>query len=588
MSGSSRPGSVAARALLAVAALAVVAAPLPDGAAGPFGPGWGMWLDDAIGLAFVLAGLAAWSRRPENRIGLVMVVAGFAWWAHLLILTRTPVTFTLGVLLEIAFVPVLAYAVLGFPDGRLRQRWEKVTVGLLTLTVALDSLFIAFFDPADFGCRDCDGLNLLLISPSKEVMDAKGPVLRWALTAGLVILVVATARRWRRGSAVARRVAGPMYVPATVWAIAYALYLHVPRLENTLFQPGSGIDQVLLNTFGFAVLAVPAAFLWGIRQARGRHANVSSLVREMGELPSLERLESALAKTLGDPSLRLIRGGGHVPDDVGGRTVTPLGRQGALLHDPALLLDDRELLEAVASAARLALENQQLQEQVRRHLDEVHASRARIVAATDDARRGIERDLHDGAQARLVSLLVSLRLAEIQIGPEADPRLRESLVTMADQLNEAIDELREIARGVHPSVLTDEGLAAALYSLAERASIAVEIDAVPERRLPDPVEAAAYFLVAEALTNATRHSGAAAVYVRATAVGEALEVEVRDAGTGGASPARGTGLRGLGDRIEAMGGSFSVTSPAGEGTLLRAAIPLAGSASFEQRSQVPR
>jgi PAS domain S-box-containing protein len=207
-------------------------------------------------------------------------------------------------------------------------------------------------------------------------------------------------------------------------------------------------------------------------------------------------------------------------------------------------------------------------------LGELAASRSRIVAAGDVERRRLERNLHDGAQQRLVALSLALRLARTQL--DADPEgAKAALAAAADELSLALDELRELARGLHPAVLSDHGLRTAVHALASRATLPVEIEDVPEGRLPEPVEAGAYYLIAEALTNVTRYAQASAVRVRVDAADGCLVVEVADDGVGGADPAGGSGLRGLADRVEALGGSLEVVSPEGGGTTVRAEIPLA-------------
>jgi len=203
---------------------------------------------------------------------------------------------------------------------------------------------------------------------------------------------------------------------------------------------------------------------------------------------------------------------------------------------------------------------------------ELRASRARIVAAADDARRRIERDLHDGAQQHLVGLALTLRLARSKIA--ADPALASDLVDEAiDDLAIATSELRELARGIHPAVLTEGGLDPALTGLSGRVSVPVTLERVPLERFPAPVEATAYFIAAEALTNVSRYAGATRAHLDVYRTGDCLHVEVRDDGRGGADPEAGTGLRGLADRVIALGGRFAVSSPPGAGTVLRAELP---------------
>jgi PAS domain S-box-containing protein len=205
-------------------------------------------------------------------------------------------------------------------------------------------------------------------------------------------------------------------------------------------------------------------------------------------------------------------------------------------------------------------------------LEELAASRARIVTAGDVERRRLERNLHDGAQQRIVALSLSLRVALAKL--DKDPAAARALLANAgDELSLALDELRELARGLHPAVLSDRGLRAAVEALAGRAPVVVELAEMPEERLPAPVEAAAYYLIAEALTNVAKYAEATAVRVRVVAGDGWVTVEVTDDGIGGADPAGGSGLRGLADRVEALGGSLEVHSPTGDGTAVRATIP---------------
>jgi len=202
------------------------------------------------------------------------------------------------------------------------------------------------------------------------------------------------------------------------------------------------------------------------------------------------------------------------------------------------------------------------------------ASRARVLAAADDARRQIERDLHDGAQQRLVSLTLAVRAAQAAVPPTSDP-LAEELANVANGLTSALDDLRELARGIHPSVLSDGGLVPALKALARRSIVPVQLDVQDVARLPEPVEVAAYYVTSEALANAAKHSNASVVQVSAQITGNVLHLRVRDDGNGGADFARGSGLMGLKDRVEALGGTVAIQSPAGAGTRMDAHLPLA-------------
>jgi signal transduction histidine kinase len=243
---------------------------------------------------------------------------------------------------------------------------------------------------------------------------------------------------------------------------------------------------------------------------------------------------------------------------------------------PSLQLPDEldaapELVHAAASAASLALENQRLKADLRARTEELRHSRRRIVAAADDARRQIERDLHDGAQQQLVSLALDLRLLRARLRHE--PELAETVQELADKLVAALAELRELARGLHPAVLSDHGLATAVHVLVERAPIEVECDLELDGRLPAPVEAAAYFVVAEGLTNVVRYANTDKAEISIRRRAGAIEVVVSDDGIGGARLDAGSGLRGLGDRLAALEGELVLTSPPGDGTRLEARIP---------------
>jgi signal transduction histidine kinase len=264
-----------------------------------------------------------------------------------------------------------------------------------------------------------------------------------------------------------------------------------------------------------------------------------------------------------------------LPVDDPTRAVTVLERGGAdmaaIIHDPALL-EDPGLVASVASALRLAVENERLQAQVEAQLDEVRASRARIVEAGDAERKRVERDLHDGAQQRLVSLTLALRLAQTKLGDDVDPSVRLCLEQASSEAKAALAELRELARGIYPTILTEAGLGPAFETLADRSPVAVTVDVGAERFTP-AIEGAAYFVVSEALANIAKYAHAGRAEIRTLRDGDSLIVEITDDGVGGADPGSGSGLRGLADRLAAIDGTLEVTSPSGGGTCLRALIP---------------
>ena len=321
------------------------------------------------------------------------------------------------------------------------------------------------------------------------------------------------------------------------------------------FQPGiaffDGPSAMALRLV--VPLILPVGLLITFLRPRLNRGRMASLVVELGRGVPLGGLRDVLARALGDPSLQLAfaapSGSGYVdaagqpvelPVDDPTRTVTRLERGdellGVLVHDPLIEVEDPGLVEAVGNAARLALENERLAAEVRAQLEEVRASRARIVEAADAERRRVERDLHDGAQQRLVALAMRLQVAK-QTTPEASALLDEATT----ELETAIGEVRGLARGVHPTILTESGLAAAIDALAERTPIPVVADVV-DRRFDATIEATAYFVVAEALTNVVRYAGARQARVTVHEAGDRLVIEVADDGRGGADPTAGSGF----------------------------------------------
>jgi len=303
-------------------------------------------------------------------------------------------------------------------------------------------------------------------------------------------------------------------------------------------------------------------------------------------VPTSERVRDAVVRTLGDPlaevgfwiadSARYVTAEGErLPLPPGpGREVTYIEGRGeplaAIVHDAALR-DEPALMDAVGAAARFAVENERLHAETLARLEEVRESRARIVRAGDEERRRIERNLHDGAQQRLIA--VTIQLGMIAETPEAAP-VRPALAATVDEVRAALTELRELAQGLHPVVLRDDGLAAAVEYLAERASVPVTVR-VPAQRFDEQAEVASYFVISEALANIGKHAPAAAASVEIAERDGGLLVQVRDDGPGGAAANGGSGLRGLADRVAAVRGRLDIESPPGQGTRVAAWIPCA-------------
>jgi signal transduction histidine kinase len=387
----------------------------------------------------------------------------------------------------------------------------------------------------------------------------------------------------RRETPAVRRTLAPLWVAAVALALAFIAQGFDDALHLT-GVPDSAVNatQRMLN------IAIPLALLYGLLHVRLVRSSVGDMVVSLGEQPGAARLREALARTLGDPDLSLayaLPNGGFVdadgrplslPSDSRAHTVLRADGEpiAALIHDP-VLADRPHVIEAAGAAARFAIQNERLRAEVRAQLEEVRASRARIVEAGDKERVRVERDLHDGAQQRLLSLSLALRMAEQRLGPSPDPELRDTIEAAKSELDHAIDEIRELARGIHPAILTDEGLAPALESLAERAPVPTHVARAPSERFAAPVEATAYFVVSEALTNAARHASATGIRITADRRDGLLLVEVADDGIGGADLKNGTGLRGLSDRVAAAGGRLRIDSPSGQGTRVVAEIPCA-------------
>jgi signal transduction histidine kinase len=378
-----------------------------------------------------------------------------------------------------------------------------------------------------------------------------------------------------------------LLAPLLLGAVVFALRAVFEGIFTFVERPSAVVYDYLLWWQLVGFVALPLALLAGMLRARLARAGIGELVLELERAPP-HGFRDALARALGDPTLEVAfwlperRGfvdaaGRHVelPAEDGRRAVTRIEHDGeplaALVHD-ATLGDEPKLLHASGAAVRLALENAHLQAEMRAQLVRVQESRGRIVAAADDERRRIERDIHDGAQQRLVALGLQLRSAQRQLGSAAAPELDRLLAEAVDELQVAVEELRELARGVHPAILTEEGLAAALDSLGSRTPISVSLE-VADGRLPPGVEATAYFVVCEALANVVKHAEATKATIRAERRNGILVVEVSDDGVGGAHAGSGSGLRGLADRVEALGGRLVIESPAGGGTRIVGEIP---------------
>jgi signal transduction histidine kinase len=524
----------------------------------------------AVGVAFAGAGLVGWERRPANWQGPAMVAIGVLWNAGRLQGTA-PLGLVLAAVVPTALVDALiVYALLSAPEGRLRSRLDRALVGM--------SLAIGIRDLPDVsGPGVADGLGGAVGASLVTVLDVVA-ILAIALVIGRVVA------RWSSTSPAARRPMTPVYFAASVLGLR-AIASQVAVAAGAVDSGSDVLKFAELLSFGL----IPLSLLVALLRAHLARTAVADLVLELGHAPDPAAVQDALRHALRDPTLEVHRWSADTGTfvDAHGLAVDPgahaasqaatrLERGGAplatIVHDVALL-DEPDLLASVATAMRLGVDNERLQAEVTRQLAEVRESRVRIVEAGDAERKRVERDLHDGAQQRLVSLSLALRLIRSRLGPDADPALAAEVDAAAGQLRGAIAELRELARGIHPTVLTEAGLGAALLALAERSPTPVIVSAIPDERFPPIIEATAYFVAAEALTNVAKYAAAATVRLDVTAVSGCLTIEVRDDGVGGADPRQGSGLSGLADRVQALGGTFELTSRPGAGTLIRATLP---------------
>jgi len=545
----------------------------------------GTLLEVLVGWSFVACGVLLWTRRPANRLGLLMTLVGMLWLVgRTMTLVPIPAVFTVGIWLTDLWAAAFVLFLLAFPGGRLASRADRAIVGIfLFVAVPLEFLWLLFWEPAASACppgvASCSRLNALTIVPDASAAHVIDTIQRIGFSTGAALLVIVIGRRWLRSSGPARR----QMVPVLAGALAI-----LPQAASwMLFTIGIKLEP-LQNLVFLTQIVIPVAVLSAMVRARMARAGVADLVVELGQTPTPARLRDALANALGDRSLqvaywaptqgRFVDAAGvsmALPEDGAGQAVTMLERNGvreaAIIHD-AILLEDPGLIASVASAMRLAVENDRLTSEVEAQLQEVRASRARIVEAGDRERRRIERDLHDGAQQRLVSLSLELRFARSALGDSGDPGVRRSLDRAADEVLAALGELRDLALGIHPLILTEAGLGPAVESLADRTSIDVSVDIGRERYSP-AVEGAAYFVVSEALANVTKYAKATKAIVRVRGLDDHLSIEIEDDGIGGADPRAGTGLRGLADRLAALDGTITIESPIGGGTRISAQIP---------------
>jgi signal transduction histidine kinase len=536
-----------------------------------------VFLNDWITLNYIGAGLIAWWRRPDSRFGPLMVAAGFVNFLATLDWASAAVPFTIGAAFDVLPPLLFLYVFLAYPTGRLVGRLERAIVGAAYASViglGLTRLLLGAAGPR----------NLIAVASEPHAIDVMRDVGFLAISAFcLAGIGVLAAQRWGRQRP-PRRPLGPL-----VDSFALGLVMIAALFSSAVFvgrpEDVPAIEAIRRTAF-FVVGLAPIAFLIGLLRSR---LAVGPAIVSLGAEAARGNVVDALRTALRDPSLEVAY---WLPEyetyaDLDGRAIelprsadratTLIDREdgthvAALVHDTSLR-DEPELLDAVVAAGAFALENDRLHAELRARLEELKGSRARIIEAAQAERQRLERDLHDGAQQRLVALSLELGLLEERF--EGDSEAKTALDQTRREVAESLRELRELARGIHPAVVTGHGLAVALKTLAARAPLPVRLSVDLHGRLPERQEVAAYYVVSESLTNVARYARASSAAVEVRHADGRLLVEIVDDGIGGADTRRGSGLRGLADRVEVLGGRLRVWSPAGGGTRVEAEIPCA-------------
>jgi signal transduction histidine kinase len=557
------------------AAVVLIALPFDVGAsrtmAHTFGLSPEIALAIALAWAYLIAGLVAWQRRPESRLGPLMVWAsfatvwpGYAYGRHVFNVVADALS---GIGLAAS-----AQVVLSYTTGRASGRLERQAVEAAYAFVL--------------------GLGWLMLGP--PVPTPLERVLFLGASATMLGVALLAFRRFGRATKTARRELLPVLVGALSFAMIGTLFVLWALFPNRGRPVWLGLPFTRVLSFSAALawsragaavaVLVPIAYLWGLLRVRLASAGVADLVSDLGDDLATEHLRDRLAATLGDPHLALLFPAGEgAYVDANGEPVeldhgphrrgTPVERDGrqmaVLVHDASL---DRELVRAAASAVQLALDNERLRAEVRAQLREVRESRQRIVAAADAERRRVERNIHDGAQQRLLTLGLALRRAQRHVEDDRADATR-LLKEAAAELDAALQDLRSLAQGIHPAILTDEGLSAAVQALADRCPVPTDLVSSVHERLPVEVETTAYFIASEALTNVVKHSWATSVTISIERSQGVLRVTVEDDGIGGAGACGGTGVAGMRDRVETMEGTLTIHSPRGGGTRVVASMP---------------
>jgi signal transduction histidine kinase len=530
----------------------------------------------AVGIALVCAAALMWLDPRMHRMGSLALMAALVWFAPVWAGWAGGPTAarSLGTAFEGFLLPLVVHLVLAQPHGRLRRPADRVLTALAYIGACVGSLgFVLFDDPFyDPGCWANCSANIFLLHSAPHVARSTEAGDRWSTVAIAGAFVVLCTRRLVTASPPARRLLLPGYLPALLFAAAVAISSAVPA--KAIDEPSQRSIVLFAVTSG-AMILVAAGLGWNAVRPALQRRHLAGIVSDLGEAPAPGSLEASLGRAVGDSSLRLAywlpEPGAYVdamgrrvsePRSSPGREVTTLLRGGqrfaAVSHAAGLSQVDR----AFGTAVRLALDNERLRAQALAQVNELRDSRARIVQTGDAERRRLERDLHDGAQQRLLAASYELQLAKSVAEDVGDAESGTALTAVVNRTQTVLDELRQIADGIFPAVLAGAGLAAALASLGDTAPVRLDIEDVADVRYPRSTETTAYFLIAEAVDDAAAR-GATMVAVKAGRSIDSLMIEVHDNGSARLShPVRAP------DRVGAHGGSIHFGA-----TTLRAELP---------------
>ena len=543
----------------------------------------------------IAVGLYAWHTRPDERFGPILVAAGFGWFLTTLAESSDSLVYSIGRVAGWIVEIGLVWLILSFPSGRLTHRFDRMLVGAAAGVVALLYLPTALLAndypaPAPYtSCNsDCPENAFFLFGSEPGVVDGFFVPVRDVLA--LLIFLAVTFRIWQRvttASMLMRRI-----LTVVLYLAGARVLLMVVGIGARWADADSRVTETLVLIVALALPAIAAGFFVGLFQRRLYASDaLQKLAAHVTGRSTPGEIQTALADALQDPSLQIVHGVNGTPRrwiDTEGHSVDPPGpdsgrhlseiRDGdrivaGIVHDSALC-NQHDLVEAVGSYALIALDNRRLTDRVESSLREVRKSRARIMASADHERRRLERDLHDGAQQRLVALRIQLELLEESLVRDPE-RARVKLHALGENVGETLDEIRELAHGVYPSLLADRGLAEALRGVSLSSPIASRLRTRKIGRYPAEVESAVYFCCVEAIQNASKHAAGSSALEITLWQDYALHFQVRDDGPGfDGNMVEGAGVTNMRDRLAAVGGELEISAVPTGGTVVTGRVPL--------------